>query len=184
MLYICDKFREIISNGIKVMERTWMINRWQMDGWTDGWTDTQKFGGYNIIPHHFLWRGIKILGWWIGEALWFTYFSTVFQSYPGNEMGIKKGSVPWNIVKHSYNFDLSECNKVKVEILASPMGLYPGTARWTGQHLITWATGARQIRMKVNHTDLNKKHGNSRKTGGAFDLPKSKTWFQIMISKS
>ena len=25
----------------------------------DGWTDTQKFGGYNIIPHHFLWRGIK-----------------------------------------------------------------------------------------------------------------------------
>ena len=22
-------------------------------------TDTQKFGGYNIIPRHFLWRGIK-----------------------------------------------------------------------------------------------------------------------------
>ena len=27
MLYICAKFREIISNGIKVMERTQMINR-------------------------------------------------------------------------------------------------------------------------------------------------------------
>ena len=26
---------------------------------TDGRTDTQKFGGYNIIPRHFLWRGIK-----------------------------------------------------------------------------------------------------------------------------
>ena len=29
------------------------------DGRTDGRTDTQKFGGYNIIPRHFLWRGIK-----------------------------------------------------------------------------------------------------------------------------
>ena len=28
---------------------------------TDGRTDTQKFGGYNIIPCHFLWRGIKML---------------------------------------------------------------------------------------------------------------------------
>ena len=27
MFYICAKFREIISNGIKVMERTRMINR-------------------------------------------------------------------------------------------------------------------------------------------------------------
>ena len=27
MLYICAKFREIISNGIKVMERTRMIDR-------------------------------------------------------------------------------------------------------------------------------------------------------------
>ena len=26
---------------------------------TDGRTDTQKFGGYNIISRHFLWRGIK-----------------------------------------------------------------------------------------------------------------------------
>ena len=55
MLYICAKFREIILNGIKVIERTQMINRWL----TDGRTDTQKFGGYNIIPRHFLWRGIK-----------------------------------------------------------------------------------------------------------------------------
>ena len=31
-----------------------------MDGRTDGRTDTQKFGGYNIIPRHFLWRGIKM----------------------------------------------------------------------------------------------------------------------------
>ena len=30
-----------------------------MDGQTDGQTDTQKFGGYNIIPCHFLWWGIK-----------------------------------------------------------------------------------------------------------------------------
>ena len=58
MLYICAKFREIILNGIKVIERTRMINRWRTDGRTDGRTDTQKFGGYNIIPRHFLWRGI------------------------------------------------------------------------------------------------------------------------------
>ena len=29
------------------------------DGRTDGRIDTQKFGGYNIIPRNFLWRGIK-----------------------------------------------------------------------------------------------------------------------------
>ena len=31
------------------------------NGWIDGWTDTQNFnifGGYNIIPHHFLCDGI------------------------------------------------------------------------------------------------------------------------------
>ena len=32
------------------------------DGRTEGWTDTQKFGGYSIIPRHFLWRGIKSQG--------------------------------------------------------------------------------------------------------------------------
>ena len=83
ILYISNKFCEIISNGIKVIERTlflyWKLQRgiiphleWYQsygadtndqpltDGRTDGRTDTQKFGGYNIIPHHFLWRGIKI----------------------------------------------------------------------------------------------------------------------------
>ena len=71
MVYICTKFCEIISKSIKVMDRTRMFNCWRTDGWTDGRTDTQKFGGYNIIPRHFLWRGIKIqkqqildiLGW-------------------------------------------------------------------------------------------------------------------------
>ena len=29
------------------------------DGRTDWRTDTQKFGGYNIIPRHFLWQAIK-----------------------------------------------------------------------------------------------------------------------------
>ena len=45
MLYICTKFHEIISNGIKVMDRTRMFNRWRTDGRTDrrtdGWTDRQ-----------------------------------------------------------------------------------------------------------------------------------------------
>ena len=40
-VYISAKFREIISSSIKVM-------KW-----------TRMFGGYNIIPHHFLWQGIK-----------------------------------------------------------------------------------------------------------------------------
>ena len=39
MLYICAKFREIILNGIKVIERTRMINCWRTDGRTDGRTD-------------------------------------------------------------------------------------------------------------------------------------------------
>ena len=34
MLYICTKFCEIISNGIKVMDRTRMFNRWRTDGQT------------------------------------------------------------------------------------------------------------------------------------------------------
>ena len=46
MLYISTKFREIISNGIKVMDRTQMFNRWLTDGRMDRRTDTQKFGGY------------------------------------------------------------------------------------------------------------------------------------------
>ena len=29
------------------------------DGRTDRRTDTQNVGGYNILPRHFLWRGIK-----------------------------------------------------------------------------------------------------------------------------
>ena len=51
----CAKFREIISNGIKATKLTWMMNRWR----TDGRTDTQKFGGYNIIPRHFFVAGHK-----------------------------------------------------------------------------------------------------------------------------
>ena len=38
MLYISGKFCEIILNGIKVMERTRMINRWPTDGQMDGQT--------------------------------------------------------------------------------------------------------------------------------------------------
>ena len=34
MVYICTKFREIISNGIEVMDRTRMFNRWRTDGQT------------------------------------------------------------------------------------------------------------------------------------------------------
>ena len=41
MLYICAKFREIILNGIKVIERTRMINCWRTDGRTDGQTEGQ-----------------------------------------------------------------------------------------------------------------------------------------------
>ena len=35
-----------------------MING-RTDVQTDGRTDTQNFSGHNIIPAHFLWRGIK-----------------------------------------------------------------------------------------------------------------------------
>ena len=40
------KFPENISDGIRVMERT----RIMMEALTDGPTDTQNFGEYNIIP--------------------------------------------------------------------------------------------------------------------------------------
>ena len=46
---------------------------------TDGWTDTQKFGGYNIIPSHFLWRGTKnIIFWGWGGGGWGATVSKFF----------------------------------------------------------------------------------------------------------
>ena len=52
VLYICVKFRENISNGIRVMERTQ-----NYEALTDG--RALNFGRYNIITRHFLWRGRK-----------------------------------------------------------------------------------------------------------------------------
>ena len=37
------------------------LQSYAADGRTDGWTDTQNVGGYNIIPRYFLWRGIKTM---------------------------------------------------------------------------------------------------------------------------
>ena len=56
VLHIGVKFHEntCISNGIRVMERTR-----KYEALTDRRTDTQNFGRYNIIPRHFLWRGIQ-----------------------------------------------------------------------------------------------------------------------------
>ena len=62
MLYICAKFREIILEryqSYRADTNDQPLTDGRMDGQTDGRTDTQKFGGYNIIPRHFLWRGIK-----------------------------------------------------------------------------------------------------------------------------
>ena len=59
MLYIYAKFREIILNGIIVMERTRITNYRRTDGRTDGWTDTKNVGGYIIIPRHFFLAGHK-----------------------------------------------------------------------------------------------------------------------------
>ena len=47
VLHICVKFCENIMEGIRIMERTHM-----MEVLTDGRTDTQNFGGYNIIPFY------------------------------------------------------------------------------------------------------------------------------------
>ena len=57
MLYIYAKFREIISNGIKLWSG---YEWWTADGQTLKITDTQNFGGYNIIPATFLQQGIKM----------------------------------------------------------------------------------------------------------------------------
>ena len=83
MVYICTKFREIISNGIKVMDRTRMFNRWRTDGQTDGRTDTQKFGGYNIIPRHFFVAGHKkwILFIFAKYRLLVLYLSRLFHNF-------------------------------------------------------------------------------------------------------
>ena len=55
MFYISVKFRENISNSVRVMEQ-----RQNYKALTDGQTDTQNFRRYNIIAHNFLWQGIKI----------------------------------------------------------------------------------------------------------------------------
>ena len=58
MLFTDVKFREDISNSIRVMEQT---QNYEMltDGLTEGRTDTQNFGWYNIIPcpFFFFWGG-------------------------------------------------------------------------------------------------------------------------------
>ena len=56
VLYICVKFGENISDGIRVMEQTRMKEA-LMDRQTDGQIDTQNFRRSNIIPS---WWGIKI----------------------------------------------------------------------------------------------------------------------------
>ena len=52
VLYICVKFRENISNGIRVMERTQSY-----EALTDG--RAFNFGRYNIITRHFFVAGQK-----------------------------------------------------------------------------------------------------------------------------
>ena len=55
VLYICVKFGENVSDGIRVVERTRM-----MEELTDRWTaDTQNLGWYNIIPSPLLVAGHK-----------------------------------------------------------------------------------------------------------------------------
>ena len=54
VLYICEKFHENISNGIRVMESTQKMGKL-----TDGWMDTQNFGWYIIIPSPFFVAGHK-----------------------------------------------------------------------------------------------------------------------------
>ena len=49
VLYICVKFRENISNCIRVMAQTQMMEA-MTEGWMDGLMDTQNFKWYNIIP--------------------------------------------------------------------------------------------------------------------------------------
>ena len=51
------------------------------DGRTDGRTDTQKFGGYNIIPRLFLWRGINSKG---------------FHSLERGRRGSKRPTISWS----------------------------------------------------------------------------------------
>ena len=53
MVHWCETC-ENISNGIRVIERNY-------EALTDEQMDTQNFRGYNIIPLHFLWRGIKMV---------------------------------------------------------------------------------------------------------------------------
>ena len=48
------KFCKNISNHIRVMKQT---RNYEVLT-ADGQTNTQNFGRYNIIPRHFLWRGV------------------------------------------------------------------------------------------------------------------------------
>ena len=62
------------------------------DGWTDGRTDTQNFGGYNIIPHHFSVAGHKNC-------------CKISEIFFINPIALRKA-------KFVCNFGLSECNRV------------------------------------------------------------------------
>ena len=62
-LHLCKVWRNIFD-CTRVMEWTWM-----MEALMDGWTDTQNFGRYNIIPSPLLVAGqndihVSVLVWW------------------------------------------------------------------------------------------------------------------------
>ena len=65
VLYIYVKFGENISDGIKVMQRTRM-----KEALTDGRTDTQNFGRYNIIPSPIFMAGHKNVSTWLEKRRW------------------------------------------------------------------------------------------------------------------
>ena len=65
------------------------------DGRTDGLTDTQKFGGYNIIPRHFLWRGITIINTW-------TFESTIYLLTYNMPLALAAINL-WNMITFKWN---------------------------------------------------------------------------------
>ena len=64
VVWSCFIFVPSLVKLSRMVSKLWSWHEWstadgRTDRWTDGQTDTQKFRGYNILPRHFLWRGIK-----------------------------------------------------------------------------------------------------------------------------
>ena len=149
VLYNGVKFRENISNSIRVME--WTRN---YEALTDGLRNTENFGWYNIIPCHFLWRGIKnekICSLSIQNQI-----STILMHIPSlvkiHWYLLRSLSGNKNMDRWMYDRQMNGKMKTKT---TNVIPSYPTTILWQGIKVIVgkWKHGQKETDVRTNRCD-------------------------------